>query len=175
MTQIEVYGPRTHYYIILQFTDDTLCQFPICTAGICNLVFWAQSISSTAEDQVILPNDLSNLTVWEGRWNMCFHPDKCKVLSITVEEEVLPWVHLSWPDLQVNQQHLLFGKCVRLTYRPHINMTNKASTRAQGLLIRTQWSAPLWCKRGPKRHLSSQYQSMQALSGIWTMLRWSTT
>ena len=47
------------------FTDDTICQRSI----------------STAEDQATLQNYLDNLAVWEDRWNMCFHPGKCKVLS----------------------------------------------------------------------------------------------
>ena len=30
-----------------------------------------------------LQNDLDKLSIWEQKWKMAFHPDKCNVLSIT--------------------------------------------------------------------------------------------
>ena len=34
-------------------------------------------------DCTTLQNDLDKLSIWEQKWKMAFHPDKCNVLSIT--------------------------------------------------------------------------------------------
>ena len=34
-------------------------------------------------DIEIIQNDINNLFKWSEKWLLCFHPDKCKVLSIT--------------------------------------------------------------------------------------------
>ena len=38
---------------------------------------------AAANDHTILQNDLARLELWEKKWDMEFHPDKCSVLSIT--------------------------------------------------------------------------------------------
>ena len=34
-------------------------------------------------DYTTLQNDLDKFSIWEQKWKMTFHPDKCNVLSIT--------------------------------------------------------------------------------------------
>jgi hypothetical protein len=35
------------------------------------------------QDCTTLQNDLEKLSIWEQKWKMAFHPNKCNVLSIT--------------------------------------------------------------------------------------------
>jgi len=39
------------------------------------------AIKSTIDVQH-LQEDLDKLAIWEGKWKMAFHPDKCNVLSL---------------------------------------------------------------------------------------------
>ena len=37
----------------------------------------------TAEDAALLQDDLNKMALWEERWDMKFHPEKCSVLSVS--------------------------------------------------------------------------------------------
>ena len=41
-------------------------------------------------DSVDLQSDLNKLGIWEKKWKMEFHPDKCNVLTITISKEANP-------------------------------------------------------------------------------------
>jgi hypothetical protein len=41
-------------------------------------------------DAVDLQSNLKKLGIWEKKWKMEFHPDKCNVLTITISKEANP-------------------------------------------------------------------------------------
>ena len=45
-------------------------------------------VIKSKEDTIPLQSDLDALVKWEQTWSMKFHPDKCKVLTITKKEKV---------------------------------------------------------------------------------------
>ena len=55
------------------FADDLLIYRQICNR----------------EDEVKLQQDLDKLALWESRWGMKFHPDKCENITITRKKKPL--------------------------------------------------------------------------------------
>ena len=55
---------------------------------------YTKLLKSKIVDSQLLQTDLDSLQVWEKRWDMEFHPKKCKVLAITNKqkniENILP-------------------------------------------------------------------------------------
>ena len=45
-------------------------------------------------DSQLLQTDLDSLQVWEKRWDIEFHPKRCKVLTITNKKKTLKTFYL---------------------------------------------------------------------------------
>ena len=102
------------------FTDDTISQL------------------STEKNQVILQNDLDKLSVWEDRWNMSFHPEKCKVLCVSRSRDKLVR-YLHGQALQEVDQTKYLGVTLisDATWKVHISAVINIASRTLGLLRRT--------------------------------------
>ena len=50
------------------------------------------AVSST-QDAETLQNDLNKLGIWERKWHMEFHPEKCQVLTITRKRKPIVYNH----------------------------------------------------------------------------------
>ena len=55
------------------FADDTICYLAI----------------KSPRDSTILQSDLDHLAVWEQKWKMEFHPDKCEVIHISHKRNII--------------------------------------------------------------------------------------
>jgi hypothetical protein len=106
------------------FADDTICQRTI----------------STDEDQATLQRDLDKLTVWEDRWNMCFHPDKCEVLRVSRSQKKFHREYfLHDQALQVVHHTKYLGVTLSsdASWETHINAVTSKASRTLGLLRRS--------------------------------------
>ena len=60
--------------IVRLFADDTIAYLAVTSKA----------------DAVDLQSNLNKLGIWEKKWKMEFHPDKCNVLTITISKEANP-------------------------------------------------------------------------------------
>jgi len=103
------------------FADDTICKRPV----------------TSAQDQNTLQNDLNQLTVWEDRWNMSFHPAKCQVLRCNKSKKKHNSTYvLHDHPLEVvdTTQYLGVTLSADASWEPHINAITCKVNRALGFL-----------------------------------------
>ena len=56
------------------------------------------------KDCTTLQNDLDKLGIWEFKWKMAFHPDKCNVLSISKSKNPIKFNYTTQPGTWTCQQ-----------------------------------------------------------------------
>ena len=88
-------------------------------------------VITSNSDCVQLQQDLDRLTDWEAKWQMSFHPDKCKVLRINRKKEPRIFnYNLRGHNLEACNHEKYLGVTLSsdATWDKHINnITNKAS------------------------------------------------
>ncbi len=104
-----------------------------------------------------MQNDLDSLAIWEKKWQMTLHPQKCKV------------IHFSRSSKPIKTQYTLRGNLVesvsqaaylgvelddKLTWAPHINQVSAKSTRTLNFVRRNVRVAS---QSAPKRQLISPW------------------
>ena len=105
------------------FTDDCVIYRPIKNTKAC----------------LQLQDDLYRLAEWEDKWGMCFHPDKCSILGVTITKSpVLHKYSLKEQILHVDEQskYLRVDITSKLSRNPHINCIVKKGNSMLGLLQR---------------------------------------
>ena len=91
------------------------------------------------EDAHTLQKDLDQLAKWEQRWKMEFHPDKCQVLSITRNKEV---IHHDYTLHGHVLEHVTAAKYLGVTitqdlrWNQHISNITAKANRTLGFLRR---------------------------------------
>ena len=90
-------------------------------------------------DCVTLQNDLNKLGVWENKWKMAFHPDKCNVLSISKSKDPIKFNYSLHGQIleHVNSAKYL-GVTIQsdLKWNTHINNISKKANSTLGFLKR---------------------------------------
>ena len=60
------------YVLFSSLADDTVCQRDV----------------TSETDQCQLQQDLDSLAIWEGKWKMSFHPQKCSTLQMSLRRKI---------------------------------------------------------------------------------------
>ncbi len=80
-----------------------------------------------SEDCEMLQKDLDKLLQWEDKWQMSFHPQKCKMLNVAhTSRPVCHTYHISWETELKNVSHAAYlGAEIdeKRTWTKHINQT----------------------------------------------------
>ena len=93
----------------------------------------------SVDDARQLQEDLDSLTAWEAKWQMQFHPSKCKVLHITRNTNRITFTYnLRGENLSAVQEEKYLGVKLddRLSWRPHIEATVGKGRQKLGFLRR---------------------------------------
>jgi myo-inositol-hexaphosphate 3-phosphohydrolase len=90
-------------------------------------------------DCTTLQNDLDKLSIWEQKWKMAFHPDKCNVLSITRNKTPIKYSYtLHGHQLEHADKVKYLGVTIQsdLKWDSHINSITTKANRKRGFLRR---------------------------------------
>ena len=97
------------------------------------------------EDHFVLQSDINSLYAWSIENRMTFHPSKCKVLSVTMQRNILDnlpfnvyWYHLNTNIIEYATEHTDLGVILtlKLLFAEHCNnLVSKARSKLG--LIRT--------------------------------------
>ena len=93
----------------------------------------------TIKDCQELQNDLFKLTVWEQKWGMLFHPDKCNSMQVTRSRNPLMFKYsLKGQDLEAfnTAKYLGVDLSNNLSWNSHIDRTAKKANSMLGFLRR---------------------------------------
>ena len=129
-------------------------------------------------DHFILQSDIDRLHKWSVENKMTFHPSKCKVLSVTMQRNVLDnlpfntfWYHLNNVDIDYAPSHTDLGVVLntKLLFNDHCNQLVSRASSKLGLLIRT---CHFTCNRRQKRtfYLAIVRSMFEHCSVIWSPL-----
>ncbi len=86
-----------------------------------------------------MQNDLDSLAIWEKKWQMTFHPQKCKVMHFTRSSKPMKTQYtLGGNLLETVSQAAYLGVELddKLTWTPHINQVTAKSTRTLNFVRR---------------------------------------
>ena len=98
------------------------------------------------EDHFVLQSDINSLYAWSIENKMTFHPSKCKVLSVTMQRNILDnlpfnvyWYHLNTNIIEYVTEHTDLGVILtpKLLFAEHCNNLASKARSKLGLLIRT--------------------------------------
>jgi len=123
---------------------------------------------TTTGDSEKLQEDLDNLLAWEQRWQMSFHPDKCKVLRVGRKRK--PIIHdytirghkLDSPP---HEKYLGVTMQSNATWEKHINNTTSKATKTLGFLRRNLRTAPKHIKA--TAYTSMVRPQLEYASTVW--------
>ena len=103
-------------------------------------------VINSYDDHFVLQSDINKLYAWSIDNKMTFHPSKCKVLSVTMQKNILDnlpfnifWYQLNETLIECVNSHTDLGVILtpKLVFTEHCNsLLSKASSKL-GLLIRT--------------------------------------
>ena len=96
-------------------------------------------VIKSLHDSNILQNDLEQLQVWERLWDMEFHPQKCKVLSITNKTKPLKtsyMIHNEHLENVKNAKYLGVTLDKKLKWNVHVSTVCKKATQKRIFLQR---------------------------------------
>ena len=94
---------------------------------------------TVTSDSNILQNDLDKLAIWEEKWKMKFHPDKCQVLSITKKKDPIRknyTLHGHQLEHVTEAKYLGITITSDLKWDSHINNICQKANRTIGFLKR---------------------------------------
>lgn len=100
---------------------------------------------TTQVDVESLQNDLDQLQKWEDKWEMCFNPDKCKVLRLTLKQKpIISQYSIHGQPLETVSSAKYLGLTIdsKLTFKAHINTIAKKSNAIRAFVARTTKSCP---------------------------------
>ena len=102
------------------FADDTACHKEI----------------NNATDQLALQKDLDQLALWEEKWKMSFHPDKCEVLQFGKRWKTT--YHLRDHPLKSSNEAKYLGVTIStdLSWKKHTNNVASKANKTLGFLRR---------------------------------------
>jgi hypothetical protein len=86
-----------------------------------------------------LQNDLAKFSIWEQKWKMTFHPDKCNVLSITRNKITVKHTYtLHGRHLEHADKAKYLGVTIQsdLKWNSHINNSKTKANKTLGFLRR---------------------------------------
>ena len=129
-------------------------------------------------DHFILQSDIDRLHKWSVENKMTFHPSKCKVLSVTMQRNVLDnlpfntfWYHLNNVDIDYAPSNTDLGVVLntKLLFNDHCNQLVSRANSKLGLLIRT---CHFTCNKRQKRtfYLAIVRSMFEHCSVIWSPL-----
>ena len=90
-------------------------------------------------DSQLLQTDLDSLQVWEERWDMEFHPKKCKVLTITNKKKPLKTfylIHNEKLESVENAKYLGVTLNKNMNWKAHVMQTVKKANQQLNFLNR---------------------------------------
>ena len=93
----------------------------------------------TNRDCTTLQNDLEKLSIWEQKWKMAFHPNKCNVLSITRNKTPIKYSYtLHGHQLEHADKAKYLGVTIQsdLKWESHINSITTKANKTLGFLRR---------------------------------------
>ena len=105
------------------FADDTIAYLTI----------------TSNKDCLTLQKDLDKLGIWENKWKMAFHPDKCNVLSISKSKNPIKFNYsLHGQVLEYVTSAKYLGVTIQsdLKWNTHINNISKKANNTLGFLKR---------------------------------------
>ena len=105
------------------FADDTIAYLAI----------------KTNSDCICLQKDLDKLGLWEQKWKMAFHPDKCNVLSITRNKTPIKHTYtLHGHELEHVDEAKYLGVTIQsdLKWESHVNNICNKANKTLGFLRR---------------------------------------
>ena len=90
-------------------------------------------------DCTTLQNDLDKLSIWEQKWKMAFHPNKCNVLSITRNKTPIKYsytLHVHGHQLEYVDKAKYLGVTIQsdLKWDSHINSITTKANKTLGFL-----------------------------------------
>jgi hypothetical protein len=94
---------------------------------------------SSDKDSNYLQNDLDKLALWETKWKMSFHPDKCNVLTISRKNNTIPTSYkLQGHTLKTVESAKYLGCTFTsdLRWNDHVNNICNKANRTIGFLKR---------------------------------------
>ena len=136
--QGSILGPVLFVLFINDISDDVDSKSGICLYADDTKLY--REIE-TSDDQAILQNDINRLYDWANLNKMRFHPDKCKLLSVTLNRDNYPGSPYKLGD--VNISHVDIEKDLgvhitsRLNWTDHCNYVYSKANRNLGLMKRT--------------------------------------
>ena len=90
-------------------------------------------------DCTTLQNNLDKVSLWEQKWKMAFHPDKCNVLSITRNKTTVKHTYtLHGRQLEHADKAKYMGVTIQsdLKWNSHINNSKTKANKTLGFLRR---------------------------------------
>ncbi|KAK3085883.1 hypothetical protein FSP39_009995 [Pinctada imbricata] len=99
----------------------------------------AYLVVKSNHDCKTLQNDLDKLGIWENKWKMAFHPDKCNVLSISKSKNPIKYDYkLHGQTLKHVNKAKYLGVTVQsdLKWNTHVNNITQKANKTLGFLKR---------------------------------------
>jgi hypothetical protein len=109
---------------------------------------------SCEEDQEEMQADLNTLEMWSDKWQMAFHPDKCKVLHIGHKNRKSKY-YINGTEISKVQEEKDLGIVISEDLKPkkHIARIVKKTNRILGMIYRT-----ITCKN--KANIMNLYKTL---------------
>lgn len=96
-------------------------------------------IIKSKQDTIDLQNDLDMLVRWEKKWSMEFHPDKCKLLTVSNKRKLIEtnyYIHDRKLDQVDEAKYLGLIIHKKLSWSSHVNMIIKKANQTRAFLQR---------------------------------------
>ncbi len=100
-------------------------------------IFADDTIASSTNDSLTLQEDLRRLEMWEAKWFMEFHPEKCQVLTISRKHKAV-WYEYNLHGIVL--EHVTLAKYLGVTiqydmkWNTNINKITSSPNRSLGFL-----------------------------------------
>ena len=91
------------------------------------------------DDQKILQEDITHIHEWSLKWDLKFHPEKCKVMRIGGEENILHNYEMNGNYLKYTDEECDLGLIIdnNLNFEAHMNAKVNKANKIMGLIRRT--------------------------------------
>jgi retron-type reverse transcriptase len=127
--QGSILGPVLFVLFINDISDDVDAKSSICLYADDTKLYRR---IETSDDQAMLQNDINHLYDWANLNKMRFHPDKCKLLSVTLNRDNYPGSPYKLGD--VNISHVDIEKDLGVYITSRLNWTDHSNYRIMFIL-----------------------------------------
>ena len=110
----------------------------------CNITLFADDTKlytsiNTAQDHMMLQEDIDCLVEWSNIWNLSFHPEKCKVMRIGSNKEDLYNYSMNGNILNYTEEECDLGLTIdcKLNFESHISSKINKANKIMGLIRRS--------------------------------------